>query len=122
MAGVGCSCHSKPPLLVTSTTPFEAMAQPRFLSGAKRMELMELPCGRGFCHCQPREGSWAWTGRAARRQIKSRRAFFLNRVRGTIPVPTLDQGRGDYSHKQAQKTVSHKKPLKSQKGRTGFPF
>ena len=36
-----------------------------------RIALMELPCGSGFCHCQPRDGSWAYAA-GARKQISSR--------------------------------------------------
>src|SRR5215471_20861486 len=39
-------------------TPSEPMAQPCSLSPAKRMELIALPCGRGFCHSQPRPRDW----------------------------------------------------------------
>src|SRR5262252_3458619 len=42
-------------------TPSEPMAQPCSLSPAKRMELMALPCGRGFCHSQPRPRDWAFS-------------------------------------------------------------
>jgi hypothetical protein len=52
-AGDGCISQTKPPLLVRRMAPSLPMAQPCCLSGANLMALIVLPCGRGFCHCQP---------------------------------------------------------------------
>ena len=90
------SSHSNPPSLVDRITPSPPTAQPCLLSLANLIELIELPCGRGFCHCQPLKGSWARevvtrnNSSAQQTDVVRMEAveacFVLNSPRGTIPI------------------------------------
>src|SRR4030095_5291213 len=102
-----CGDHSNPPLLVDRITPSPPTAQPWRLSFAKLIELIELPGGRGFGHCQPLKGSWAREADATSNNRTQQTddvsveaveaCFVLNRLRGTIPIQKrLNLGRQNY--------------------------